>query len=484
MEEDPFLRQYDSSELKIVSEFLTKWQSFLSKDLCKNCVHVLSNRIRSLDSEHDLESEGFCNNVDDNYEEKSTKDLENDDDCDNHSLVSWKESDITYAEAASSSVLSSRPVVVETASPRMSWADMTQEDELEDEEDEEEPSRKASDASFMKTPEKPKLSREQRENLRLMNVKRRKDFICLERVKGKLVNVLDGLELHTGVFSAVEQKRIVDQVYLLQEKGRKGELRERTFTAPQKWMRGKGRVTIQFGCCYNYAPDRAGNPPGILQRAEVDPLPHLFKVIIRRLIKWHVLPPTCVPDSCIVNIYDEGDCIPPHIDNHDFLRPFCTISFLSECNILFGSNLRVEGPGEFSGSFSIPLPVGSVLVLNGNGADIAKHCVPAVPTKRISITFRKMDESKRPVWFVPEPDLQGIEPLPLELNHSGSATRSSGLNNYNSTYRRGHGRRGGGSNSYDSRGYYNPVRNSEHNDSTEWSSSQRRGKPRPSGTNG
>ena len=30
-------------------------------------------------------------------------------------------------------------------------------------------------------------------------------------------------------------------------------LAERTYTAPQKWMRGKGRVTIQFGCCYNYA---------------------------------------------------------------------------------------------------------------------------------------------------------------------------------------------------------------------------------------
>lgn len=24
----------------------------------------------------------------------------------------------------------------------------------------------------------------------------------------------------------------------------------------------------------------------------------------------------------------------------------------------------------------------SVLVLNGNGADVAKHCIPAVPTKR------------------------------------------------------------------------------------------------------
>lgn len=107
-----------------------------------------------------------------------------------------------------------------------------------------------------------------------------------------------------------------------------------------------------------YWQDKNGNPPGILQNEPVDPLPHLFKVIIRRLVKWHVLPPTCVPDSCIVNIYEEGDCIPPHIDNHDFVRPFCTVSFLSECNIVFGSNLKVVGAGEFAGSIPIALPVG------------------------------------------------------------------------------------------------------------------------------
>ena len=40
------------------------------------------------------------------------------------------------------------------------------------------------------------------------------------------------------------------------------ELRGRTFSAPRKSMRGKGRVTIQFGCCYNYAVDREGRQPG------------------------------------------------------------------------------------------------------------------------------------------------------------------------------------------------------------------------------
>ncbi|KAL5557569.1 hypothetical protein UlMin_039805 [Ulmus minor] len=465
---DPFLSKYQPSDLKIASEFLTTWLPFLSKDLCNNCTGILSDRIRSLESEIKGDSEPsradensntlMSNNVDlgkenndnhdDNCDENSNSLMSNNMDLgkennDNHndnydynsaedgadanSLGSWKdggnESSEHVHEASTSEVAGeSRPV--ETPSPRMSWADMAQEDELEgDEEEEEEEEERESgkrvvnvnastgELRISKVLEKPKLSRDQRECIRFMNVKRKKDFICLERFKGKIVNILDGLELHVGIFSAAEQKRIVNYVYMLQEKGRKGELKERTYTAPHKWMKGKGRVTLQFGCCYNYATDKNGNPPGILHSEFVDPLPDLFKVIIRRLVRWHVLPQSCVPDSCIVNIYEEGDCIPPHIDNHDFVRPFCTVSFLSECNILFGSNLQIVGPGEFDGPIAIPLPVGSVLVLNGNGADVAKHCVPAVPTQRISITFRRMDETKRPADYAPEPDLQGLQPL-------------------------------------------------------------------------
>ena len=39
-------------------------------------------------------------------------------------------------------------------------------------------------------------------------------------------------------------------------------LRGRTFSAPKRWAKGKGRVTVQFGCCYNYALDQQGRPPG------------------------------------------------------------------------------------------------------------------------------------------------------------------------------------------------------------------------------
>ncbi|KAL5707257.1 mRNA N(6)-methyladenine demethylase [Ranunculus cassubicifolius] len=235
---------------------------------------------------------------------------------------------------------------------------------------------------------------------RMSQVGRKKDFVCVEKINGKPLNVLQGLELYTRVFNDEDQKEIVEYVYNLQRLGQSRKFRERTYTEPRKWMRGKGRVTIHFVCCYNYAVS-----------AEVDPIPFLFKSMIRRMVKWRILPSTCIPNSCIVNIYDEGDCIPPHIDHHDLVRPFCTVSFLTEANILFGSNLKVVAHGEFSGPASIPLPVGSVLILQGNGADVAKHCVPAVPGKRISITFRKMDDSKLPFKFSPDPELQHIQPL-------------------------------------------------------------------------
>ncbi|KAF3599242.1 hypothetical protein F2Q69_00032792 [Brassica cretica] len=194
-DEDPFLRKYQPSDLKIASEFLTTWLPFLSRDLCSDCVHVLSRRIRSLDSEHS------CNN--------NTETVSRDEKPVYHLVVEDMDSEETdhnrFINAS------------ETASPKMSWDDMTQEDGLNEEE------QKVNEDS-MRTPQKRKLSRDEREQYRFINVKRMKVFSCYEKVKGRRVDILDGLELHTGVFSAAEQKRIVDYVYELQEKGRKGEL--------------------------------------------------------------------------------------------------------------------------------------------------------------------------------------------------------------------------------------------------------------------
>jgi len=58
---------------------------------------------------------------------------------------------------------------------------------------------------------------------------------------------------------------------------------------------------------------------------------------------------------------------------------------------------------------------------------------------RISITFRRMDESKRPFGYVPEPDLQGIQPL----TYKAEDEKKSGGHRSSHHVRRQRDRRGG-----------------------------------------
>jgi len=177
--------------------------------------------------------------------------------------------------------------------------------------------------------------------------------------------------------------------------GDEGALLGRTYSAPKRWMRGKGRRTVQLGCCYNYATDRNGNPPGILKSEAVCGMPPYLEECIDRMINRGIFTRETRPDTCIINYYSEGDCIPPHIDHHDFTRPFVTLSLLSEQSILFGRTIGIVNDGEFDAPFSQRLPKGSVLVLDGNGANVAKHCVPAVSEDRVSITFRRIGNKVR-----------------------------------------------------------------------------------------
>lgn len=74
--------------------------------------------------------------------------------------------------------------------------------------------------------------------------------------------------------------------------------------------------------------------------------------------RWGILPKNKEPDTAIINVYDVEDCIPPHIDHHDFDRPFCTISLLSQQNIMFGSRIMSRGPGDFVADYQMALPTG------------------------------------------------------------------------------------------------------------------------------
>ncbi len=61
--------------------------------------------------------------------------------------------------------------------------------------------------------------------------------------------------------------------------GKQGRLRGRTFSAPRKWARGKGRITCQFGCCYNYAIDSGGRKPGERLPFEFTSLPFAIRCL-------------------------------------------------------------------------------------------------------------------------------------------------------------------------------------------------------------
>lgn len=88
------------------------------------------------------------------------------------------------------------------------------------------------------------------------------DFELWEKVKGRDTNTVSGLELHTDVLSPLEQAQMVQTIERWVAGGKRGEMRGRTFSAPRRSMPGKGRITCQFGCCYNYAVDQQGRKPG------------------------------------------------------------------------------------------------------------------------------------------------------------------------------------------------------------------------------
>lgn len=118
-------------------------------------------------------------------------------------------------------------------------------------------------------------------------------------------------------------------------------------------------------------------------------MPLILQAISDRLVRWNIVPAHRRPDSAIVNIYNEGDCIPPHIDHNNFLRPFVTISLLSESPISFGLNIKPHGPGEFEAPCHISLPRGSCLVLNVSHESVSELVDFDV------LLYREMEQTKQ-----------------------------------------------------------------------------------------
>ncbi|CAL9046171.1 unnamed protein product [Musa banksii] len=218
-------------------------------------------------------------------------------------------------------------------------------------------------------------------SVRPERIKISKGFVAKESVKGHMVNVVKGLKLYEDIFTDSELLTLSEFVDELRLAGRGGDLPGETYIFFNKEMKGNKREIIQLGVpLFQSTTEAASN---------IEPIPSALQTVIDHLVQWRLIPETRKPDSCIINFFDEDEHSqpyfkPPHLDN-----PISTL-VLSEATIAFGRSLVSDHEGNYKGSLTVPIKQGSLLVMRGNSADMARHVVCASPNKRVIVTFVKV----------------------------------------------------------------------------------------------
>ncbi|TYH84075.1 hypothetical protein ES332_D02G173700v1 [Gossypium tomentosum] len=220
-----------------------------------------------------------------------------------------------------------------------------------------------------------------------------KNFVGNEMFDGKMVNVVDGLKLYEELLDEKEVSDLVSLVNDLRAAGKRGQFQEagQTYVASKKPMKGHGREMIQLGLPIADAPLDDEIAAGTSKDRRMEAIPALLQDAIDRLVDSQVM--TAKPDSCIIDVYNEGDHSMPRMWPPWFGKPIC-VMFLTECDITFGRMISVDHPGDFRGSLKLSLAPGSLLVMHGKSADFAKHALPSVRKQRILVTFTKYQPKK------------------------------------------------------------------------------------------
>nr|KYP70667.1 hypothetical protein KK1_009895 [Cajanus cajan] len=196
------------------------------------------------------------------------------------------------------------------------------------------------------------------------------------------VNVVKGLKLYEDVFSESEIFKLTDFVNEIHAAGQNGELSGETFILFNKQMKGNKRELIQFGVpIFGQIKDDT--------KSNIEPIPALLQDVIDHLIQWKLIPEYKRPNGCIINFFEEGEFSqpflkPPHLD-----QPLSTL-LLSESTMAFGRILMSETDGNYKGPLMLSLKEGSLLVMRGNSADMARNVMCPSPNKRVSITFFRL----------------------------------------------------------------------------------------------
>ncbi|WJX78770.1 hypothetical protein P8452_61957 [Trifolium repens] len=214
---------------------------------------------------------------------------------------------------------------------------------------------------------------------RSSQIKLTKGFVTKEFLKGHPVNAVKGLRLYEDIFSESQLCKLNDFVKEIHAAGQNGELSGETFILFNKQVKGNKRELIQLGApIFGQIKDNA--------KSNIEPIPSLLQGVIDHLIQWDLIPEYKRPNGCIINYFEEGEFSqpfmkPPHLD-----QPLSTL-LLSESTMAFGRILMSEDDGNYKGPLMLSLKQGSLLVMRGNSADMARHVMCPSPNRRVSITF-------------------------------------------------------------------------------------------------
>eukprot|EP00262_Sarcandra_glabra_P018714 TRINITY_DN6809_c0_g1_i1.p1 TRINITY_DN6809_c0_g1~~TRINITY_DN6809_c0_g1_i1.p1 ORF type:complete len:402 (+),score=62.20 TRINITY_DN6809_c0_g1_i1:164-1369(+) len=217
---------------------------------------------------------------------------------------------------------------------------------------------------------------------RLASIKITKGFVAKEPVKGHMVNVVKGLKLYEDIFTDTELSKLVEFINELRLSGRNGDLSGETFIFFNQQLKGNRKELIQLGIpIFGQINEEA--------TSNIEPIPSVLQAVIDHLVQWRLIPESRKPNSCIISFFDEGEYSQPYLKPPHLDPPISTL-LLSESTMAFGRALVRDPHGNFKGPLMLSLKEGSLLVMRGNSAEVARHVTCPSSNQRVNITFVKV----------------------------------------------------------------------------------------------
>ncbi|KAG7557810.1 hypothetical protein ISN44_As11g037550 [Arabidopsis suecica] len=221
---------------------------------------------------------------------------------------------------------------------------------------------------------------------RSCEIKPIKGFQAKEQVKGHTVNVVKGLKLYEELLKEDEISKLIDFVAELREAGINGKLAGESFILFNKQIKGNKRELIQLGVPIFGHVKADENSNDTNNSVNIEPIPPLLESVIDHFVTWRLIPEYKRPNGCVINFFEEGEYSQPFLKPPHLEQPISTL-VLSESTMAYGRILSSDNEGNFRGPLTLSLKQGSLLVMRGNSADMARHVMCPSKNKRVSITF-------------------------------------------------------------------------------------------------